>query len=233
MTQLINNDLIWISIPRCASKSIEDSLIKSNLNLTACSDIQKYNNIFPDQDIHGHVKLSVLKEEFGYKNTIRIKRDWFERWLSGFAHVFRTIERHGNYNLKTKWEDVDNEFIYNFFDQEFINQLYIFDDECIKKCFLKFIKEEQIDYKLAPHQTLICVLLSQNYWTENQKCTYEFDFNEIDKFSEFIENRYGEKLNIQLLNKEFTPKNKIDVDQKLRDFVWNSFEKPYIKSKLL
>ena len=41
MSLLINNDLIWVSIPKCASISIETALLNSNLNITKFSEYEE------------------------------------------------------------------------------------------------------------------------------------------------------------------------------------------------
>ena len=76
---------------------------------------------------------------------------------------------------------------------------------------------------------LIPILISEKYWKSNQKCTYEFDITEIDKFINFIENRFGEKLIIKKENASSKKPNKLIIDDKLKDFVWKNFESIYEK----
>lgn len=228
MSYLINNDLIWVAIPKCASISIERALVKTNLVL----DSIHYNN---DKSIHSHIRVSEAISTFGNKETVCIKRDWFERWMSSLQYVINGTDNYSPYTFKVKWEDIDNEFIYNFFTDSYINNLYLFlnNYDVTKDCFLEFVEEKEIIPNIFPYEYTICTLLSQRYWVENQQCTYEFDISELDKFSEFIENRFGEKLNIEKFNSNPETKSKIIIDDKLRNWVWDKFEKPFIKTNRL
>lgn len=68
---LINNKLIWISIPRCASVSIENSLYNSSLNIKKIISerhlIEEFNNKIK---YHSHSRKRDCIHQFGYKDTI-------------------------------------------------------------------------------------------------------------------------------------------------------------------
>ena len=237
MGLLINNELIWVSIPKCASFSIERALLNSSLSITKL----KKDELNPEK--HSHHPISLLFEEFGVHETICIKRDWCERWISGLNFLFDTIKDSSKYTEIIKWEDVDNEFIYNIFDKKCIDLLYTADstNQNYAKVFSKFVQEKELhplEYKENGETKLhivptICVLLSQNFWKKNKECTYEFDITEIDKFSNFIYNKFGEKLNIEKLNQSPTAKNNIVIDNKLKNWIWDNFEKRFEKGKVL
>jgi hypothetical protein len=237
MGLLINNELIWLSVPKCASHSIEKSLLNSSLNIIQL----KKDGLNPDK--HSHHPISVLFEEFGIHKTICIKRDWCERWISALKYLFDTIEDSSKYNEIIKWKDVDNEFIYNIFDTDCINLLHNANstNDNYKQVFLKFIKEKELhplEFKENGETKVhivptVCVLLSQNFWKENISCNYEFDIKEIDKFVDFIYEQYGEKLIVKKLNESPKTKNKIIVDDKLKNWIWDNFEKRFEKGKKL
>jgi benzoyl-CoA reductase/2-hydroxyglutaryl-CoA dehydratase subunit BcrC/BadD/HgdB len=73
-------------------------------------------------------------------------------------------------------------------------------------------------------------LVSQNFFKSNRKCTYEFDIKEIDKFTDFIEERFGERLVIEKFNKTTKRANKIIINDELKSFIWDNFEKPFEKN---
>ena len=79
----------------------------------------------------------------------------------------------------------------------------------------------------------ISTLFSQNYWKDNNKCDYEFDINEINKFVDFIEEKFGEKLIIDKLNSNSKTKSKLVLNDELKSFVWDKFEKKYNKKNHL
>ena len=63
----------------------------------------------------------------------------------------------------------------------------------------------------------------------NKKCAYEFDIKEMDKFVDFIENRFGERLIIKNTNQSTKRPNKIVIDDELKSFIWENFEKRFEK----
>lgn len=222
MSLLINNELIWVSIPKCASMSIEDALLKSNL------DIKRHSYSIKSEPLHTHIGINKLKEEFGNKETICIKRDWFEKWLSAIQFCFETIiPSDGNLPIK-KWEDIDNDFIYSIFTDEFVNLLYSEKTDALQECYTKLILNGN-----KTETNRLSALFSQNYWKENNKCTYEFDIKEMHRFVDFIENKFGERLEIHKINENPKTKSKLILDDELKNFVWEKFEKRFNKKNYL
>jgi len=221
---VINNELIWVSIPRCASVSIENSLYNSSLNIKKIipkrSLIEKPKN----KIYHFHTKKTDCINYFGYKDTICITRNWFDRWLSAFEYFFYCSTIQHNNQLICNWEDVDNQFIFKYFNNDFANAIYSENIIEIEKYYNSlFIK---INKNLP--ETLY-IFNSQNFWKENEKCTYEFDITEIDKFINFINDRFGVKLEITKMNDTKKIKNKIEINDELKTFLWNTFESRFVK----
>ena len=235
MGLLINDELIWISIPRCASVSIEDALLNSNLK------IKRLETDTDFEPAHMHFKKSVLYQQFGIHKTICIKRDWFSKWISGVYQLFNWIDSTKIYTPIRKWEDIDNEFIYDTFDTDFTNAIYAENTENWDIAFLRLIKESSLRDKVYDSKGnimpdvigILSVLLSQNHYKDNKLADYEFDISEIDKFSDFIYDKFGERLNIKRLNESKPISNKIIIDDKLKKWVWDKFEKPFQKRNTL
>ena len=228
MSLLINNELIWISVPRCASYSIETSFYNSNLK------IEHYNNSFNHLSpgdigfVHEHFNLYNLNNRWLNKKTIRIKRDWMERWLSALEHLWFSIEKSNNRNPVIPYEEIDNDFIYQTFTKKFGNELYSEGGQY--KIFYYLIKDFVLteSFKLGTRTGL---LWSQNYWLSGEKkCDFEFDINELDKFADFIEKKYGEKLIIEHQNKSKKKTNKIIINDDLKNHIWEVFESPFYKT---
>jgi hypothetical protein len=227
MSYLINNELIWISNPKCASYSIETALINSKL------EIQKYNQ---DKNVnHIHIPLNECMHKFGKKESICVTRDWFSKWMSSLNFIWDYIEFNTELTPICKWEDVNNEFIYNLFDIEFLNKLHLVNNEDNMKCFLKLIKydEEFLPNVPIDVSNIMVTLISEKFYKSNQKCTYEFDIKEIDKFINFIEKKFGEKLIIENTNISTKRPNKIIINDELKQFIWESFEKRFEKNNKL
>lgn len=225
MSYLINDNLIWVSTPKCASVSIELALLNSNLKL------KKYNEFFTKK-LHIHPPLNICLIQFGLKESVCITRDWFNKWLSALNFIWDIIELRTDYTPICKWEDMNNEAIYNIFNDEFVNKLYSMDEGNYLECFLKLLK----NYTELPPEGIygtMATIVPERFWKSNQKCTYEFDIKDLDKFTNFIENRFGEKLLIENNNVSTKRPNKIILNEELKSFVWEKFEKPFEKRNQL
>ena len=217
---LINNKLIWISIPRCASVSIENSLYNSSLNIKkVISERHLIEESKNKIKYHSHSRKRDCINQFGHKDTICITRNWLDRLLSAFEYFFYCSEIQHNNELICNWEDVDNTFIYKYFNNDFANAIYSENSKEIQECYNSlFVK---INKNLP--ETLY-IFNSQNFWKENEKCTYEFDISEIYKFIDLIDERFGVKLDITKMNDTKKIKNKIEINDELKTFLWNTFE---------
>lgn len=227
MGLLINNELIWISIPKCASSSIENALLNSNLK------IEKHWRHHTSPNKHFHIKLDELYEYFGKKETICIIRDPLERWISSLKTIWLSIVFKG-YTPIIKWEDIDNDFLYKTFNKTFINNLHF--QFTIEKCNFIIIK----DYNVTRPAGNFFLMTSQQFWKNNEKCTYEFSINELYKVEEFLYKKYKENVkipnidpNYEFKNNDTHKKNKIIIDDELRNWYWESFEKRFEKNNKL
>ena len=214
---LINNELIWISIPRSASVSIENSLYNSSLNIKKV--ISERHLIEESENkikYHSHSRKRDCIKQFGHKDTICITRNWLDRLLSAFEYFFYCSMVQHNNELICNWEDVDNEFANAIYSENWKEI-----QECYNSLFVKINKN-------LP-ETLY-IFNSQNFWKENEKCTYEFDITEIHKFIDFIDDRFGVKLDITKTNDTKKIKNKIEDNDELKTFLWNTFESKFVKN---
>jgi hypothetical protein len=227
MAYLINDNLILISIPRTASKSVEKTLLNSNLKL------KKFEYNYIDKNLHIHVPLNDCLNHFGNKESVCITRNWFDRWFSALNYIWDKIENETPFELICKWEEINNDFVFKLFDNDFLYNLHLGNYEGYMKCLNRIIlnKKNLIEYDYQP--LWMVTFISQKFWKSNQKCTYEFDIKEIDKFVEFIENRFGEKLIMENINKSTKRTNKMIIDNELKSFVWDNFEKRFEKRNQL
>lgn len=230
MSLLINDDLIWISIPKCASMSIERALINSELDTKLRLE---YKYAFEHEGMHAHIKKSQLFNEFGIYPTICITRNWLDSWLSSLEFIWQRLSSN-QYSPIIQWEDINNQFIYDTFDINFSKKLYHTTDwdDNLKKLINNPLQLET-DSKSPYITSLLSTMVSQNYWKENQPCTYEFDIKELHKFEEFIQKRYGVSFNIPHLNSTPKVKNKIEINDELKNHLWSVFEKPFERTNKL
>jgi hypothetical protein len=225
MSLCINNDLIWVSIPKCASTSTEHAFYNSGLDIT---HIYFENKKVIDK--HIHFQIDYLYNKFGVKETVCIKRDYFERWLSALVFLWEYLESK-NITPIVPWEEIDNNTIYEIFNKDYIDRMHNSNPDDIVDLDRHFLKDkEQKDIVYFGLHLIFC---SQMYWVNNKKCTYEFDITEIDKFEKFISDRYSIDFKIPSLNKTIKNPNKIVPDEKLKKWVFDNFEKRFISRNSL
>jgi hypothetical protein len=151
VSHLINNELIWISNPKCASYSIELALRNSKLKLEMY-DPSKMST-------HYHTPLNECLLTWGNKESICVIRDWVSKWLSALNFIWDKIEIYTEYTPIRKWEDIDNEFLYKIIDTNFVNNLHLINGDGYKSCFFKLVKENYDPLKEIPH--IMTSLISQ------------------------------------------------------------------------
>jgi len=224
---VIEDDLIYVGTPKTATISIEQALKDSGLNL------EFYNT--DKVRTHVHTSLHFMHEKFGYKESFCVNRDWFERWLSGFKFILISLESK-NIKLKTKIEDISNEFIYNMFTVENIDKLYGGTLKEDLKYLCSYITDDLEDLIEKDSPGILKILCSSGYWIGSKKCTYEFDINNLKSLEEFISNRYNISFNIPKLN-VINPERKnrfknLVIDSELKNFIFERFEKPFLKKSI-
>jgi hypothetical protein len=238
MSFLINNELIWLSIPKNASYSIESSLKNSSLNIKPIErygQYKKYTSNNNELIRHMHFNLKSCIEEFGSHKTICIKRDYADRWVSGLSQLYKELHLRGS-NFRIRFEDIDNKIIYDLFDKSVIQNINTCEEENQLNFLRKLVTNDLKNVELKNFRFLWTLLVSQNYWKSNKICTYEFDINELDKFQNFIKNRYDTDIAIPKLNStnnSIFKKNKVILDEKLKNWIWENFEVPFVKSNKL
>ena len=229
MSLLINDDLIWISVPKCASISIEKSLLNSDLNIKYYYGYRYLHHI---ESQHTHYPKFKLFDYFGIKETICVNRDWIDRWISALEYLW-SIFNFLKINPLIEWEEIDNEFIINTFNSEFGKVLTHTSNW--DNILLKLLKNSEniIDGNINNTSKYLGVFMSQKHWKENQPCTYEFNIKELYKFEEFIQKRYRISFNLEHLNSTLKIKNKIKINDELKNHLWNVFEKPFERTNKL
>lgn len=225
---IINNQLIWVPIPKCASFSIETALVRSDLDLKNWNMANKRKEFLFQK--HQHPTKKFLESTFGKKETFCVRRDWFDRWLASLRFFWSSSIENGITPI-VQYEEIDNDFIYDIFNKKFAETLN-FKEHGIITCTNILIKENVLDFKSDINKGLAHLFLSQNYYTSNQNCTYEFDIKKLYELENFIESKFNTKIEITKNNvTDKTIKNKIIIDDKLKNHIWQLFEEPYINNK--
>ncbi len=232
---LLQDDLILLNIPRCASHSTESSIIHSDINYNYASTIDKKVVIYSSTNIddfykntihlpHGHFRLNDCYSLFGRKQAISITRDYFDKFLSSLTFFYELINYENNILDVTA---VDAEFIKKTFNLNFVYSIENKPTE-LKTLLINLfgIDDTRLNIKLSKS---LLIFNSIKWWQSNEIIKYEFDINEMDKFKYFIENRYDTSITIPHENK--SNKNiifpNLIINDALKSYIWKTFEKKY------
>ena len=80
-------------------------------------------------------------------------------------------------------------------------------------------------------QNISHLFLSQYYWTDNLNCSYEFHIENLSELERFMGDKFDCEFQIKKENASINKENKIIVNDELKNHIWNTFEKPFYKSR--
>lgn len=216
---LIDKRLIYVATPKTATQSIKAAIINSGIPFEEFHD-----NLAPGEN-HYHVTLSEMINKWGIKESFCLERDWFERWLSGITYLIYGYLHYDNLQPRFRLEDIDNNFIFETFTEDFVNTLYSPDKDDLRKIQDIFLYNPD---KLE-HPGRVKVLCSSNFWKSGKKCTYEFNFKNFDKIETFFKESFNCEFEIPNLNeiKSIFKLVNVEINDELKDFVFHRFEKRF------
>ena len=267
---LIENELVFVAVPKNASISVHDALENSDFNIkptfneefmineeyhklkTPSASNMKFIKEHNKVKIHNHVRLGLIYDFLGAKpDAIIIKRDYCDRFISCFNYIFSYWVVNA-YNIKLKKDIITNEFIYKYFTKDVVGMIFqlINDDlrykydknlkkSLIEPIFINYAEEENIENIIETklyNDTFInfSIFNSQEMYKSGYDVKYVFDIKKLTELELFLSNKFDKEIKIGKENS--IPKSiidtKIEEDQKLRDWVWKNFEKPYFTKKI-
>jgi hypothetical protein len=194
---LINNDFVFLPIPKNASTSIIYSVMQWGIKVDFGNEemnttmLQQINN--NQSFMHYHTTYYHIKNMFPNKKIIGIKRPSADRFLSALKHMILMC-RQNNVELKYDFAKLNESEIITIFT-EIINQLSI---EKIPIIFKNELKEySDIIYKIVKENItenylnfdigLLNNFYSQYAWGLNE-CDIILDISELNKFTDMIKN---------------------------------------------
>ena len=277
---LIENEIVFLSVPKNASISVHYALEESKLNIEptwnyafstklALESYERSYN-YSNHKIKLHIHLST-NYVYHYLNKkvpiIFIKRDYSERFISALNYIFnfQIVQAYGyeysdilnNYILP----NIDNDWLYETFTKDVIEKI-IFNSmsvnntqhtevesygtivhKLVLSSLNKLVKNKKIIKIPKPNEMLwpnskyinFNILSSQEIYKSGYTPKYIFDIYELDKLENFVEEKFEKEITIKKENSldKTTIKTNFINDTKLRDWVWNNFEKQYFKKTLI
>jgi hypothetical protein len=264
---LIEKEIVFLSVPKCASVSIHDALEMSDLEIEATYNLGKsvkmvkdtgVNKMFasalnPNYKIKTHRHLSIagvytyLRER---PEIIFVKRDYCKRFISAFNYLFNFWIPTIYPGIVPSLKFVDNDFIYRIFTRENLKHILYYDEtsqdpemhmhptllnQKIMDLLNSFTKEKvEINKNDYSYGVFYKMLDSQEFWKSGYTPKHIFDIGELDRLENFLLERYGKRIEIGRRNTKdhMLIRTNIVEDTKLRNWVWDNFEKNYFTKKI-
>lgn len=270
---LIENELIFLSVPKNASMAVHHALEESTIDIKptfphdAMMNMVLRNN--PKQftennhkiKIHTHYTTAEVYSNINKKlPTIFIKREYSDRFLSALNYIFNFSLPYAYPEFKNILHNIDNEWVYKNITNDVVENIKIYNptdmsfdknqidspgdlvSKSIIKSLNKFIKNKISIEKISPYNQPFPknkyinfkILDSQEIYKSGYTPKYIFDISELDGLQDMMMDRYGKKLQIKKVNvmEKSVIKTNFINDDKLKNWVWNNFEKHHFVKRI-
>jgi hypothetical protein len=224
---LINNDFVYLPIPKNASTSIMYSLLQWRIKFDSGNEEinkQMIEEISKTEFTHYHTTYDYLINKFPNKKAVGIRRPSVDRFFSSLKYMIQECRRN-NVELKYNFEKLKESEVIEIFTKIFYDLPYSKDRPIVFENELKqynnqinnIIKENiTTDYSNFDYN-LVNNFHSQYYWGLN-KCDTIIDMSELHKFTDMIKNI---KPNFNLIKMNDTDDMKLNIERsdKIIEFV--------------
>ena len=201
---LVNDNFLYLNLPRSASTSFTISCLKRNIKLKHFNkvvddsqskiNLQLDNETIADSILHNHEGIIVLNEKFGTEyDIISVKRDKYERWISIWKHCIDEIHKIGDKKTYEKLITLTEDDVLDF-DSNMIASYNLFERD---KLIENFIDKYELN-KENKYLTIIFSILFTpfSHYHNFDKRIKWFDFDKLFELEEWVSDRL--KLNFKL-----------------------------------
>lgn len=258
---LVDNKFIFLSLPRCASTSLEYSFILSGFDVQHVNPFTAERNSrvdfkqVPPADImnyieHGHESLVELEEKFGSTYPIiAVKRDSRARFFSLYQHILYDLRRVGELKL------------YNHFKNLTATELFFFNtkDLVTKESRWNVINKYLLEHKLKPksidlnltksnlissenkmegyYMNILDILITPlSFWHNHDSRIKWFNIQDLGEMENWIRNTTGKPFTLGKVNSNVGEESRVKLDdtflQAYSD-IYDYYDKPKIVKTLI
>jgi hypothetical protein len=271
---LIENELIFLSVPKNASMAVHYALEESDINIKPTFPYENMLNRISEKHrkhhekvnhkikIHAHYTTAETYSNINKKlPTIFIKREYSDRFVSGLNYIFNYIIPIVYPQLRPALPNINNEWVYENITRDVIENIKIYNptdmsfdvnqidspQDCVHRVVInalnKFVDNKVVLKKIIspynapwPENKYINFKLldSQEIYKSGYTPKYIFDISELDRLEKMMMDRYGKILEIKKVNNMNITNIKTNFvnDNKLKNWVWDNFEKHHFTKKL-
>lgn len=228
---VINDEVVFIPIPKNASWSVEDTCIEYGFNL-------KYPNVLWENSIkhkiknpykHIHSSLSYLTETFGINyDFVCIIRDSTDRFISAWKYFIQAMVEILPENDSKKIKNLGNEFVISFFIEnidDFKKSYYSIEIriELLIKLLNKMnvIGDININDEFKKRYAIhILSFVSQYQWIQSSGVKVkQFRFDNLNEFENYLSNKLNTNFKLIHKNKTKLDYSGVSKTKELIDFV--------------
>jgi hypothetical protein len=233
---LINNEFVFLAVPRNATSSMYRSLRTWNIPINWCPEIMnfelKYNLITNDDTKHYHFTYNTLIKFFPNKPFITLYRDPTDRFISGIYYFFDCLFKNKPKSLMHDFLKFNTNDYINFFKNliiELNNYVKEGNNIGLNPFFHKYFTNTKFNineyYEL---RTILSIFLSQYYYG-TQHCDEIIPIENIKLLEQRIQIIKPNFNLIKVNEKNLNLHLNIKKTDKLEEFVYEFIDKPFIK----
>jgi hypothetical protein len=233
---LVDNNFIFLNLPRCASSSFQNTCLYYNLPLDFYDDsVSKIIKSKQENDIaHYHESLILLQTKFGKDYpVISVKRDPKECFISMWKHIINFLYKNGLKNEAEQFTNLKINDILTYSSHDTMTP------ENRSKYIYEFLKKTGITRNMVNENflSLLNTLLIpvSNFHNDNQSIIW-FKFNELHKLEDWVSNRLNIDFKLQHLNSSNHLECELKNDENFRkvyDSIYGHLNNPKIEITLL
>lgn len=224
---LINNDFVYLPIPKNASTSIVYSLIQWRIKVDSGKEeinkimIEKINKT---EFTHYHTTYDLITDKFPNKKVVGIRRPSVDRFFSSLKYMIQESKKN-NVKLKYNFEKLNESEIIEIFTKIFYELSFTKDNPILfanelkqyKNKLNKIINENITTNYLNFDYGLMNNFHSQYSWGLN-KCDTIIDISELNKFTDMIK-KIKPNFNLIKMNDTDDMTLNIEKSDKIIEFV--------------
>ena len=262
---LIDNKFLYLSLPRCASTAFHYSCILNEINVqTHNGEWETANDKIDFKSIdktslmnyiyHGHESLIDLQNKFGNEYPIiAVNRDRHQRFYSLYKHILFDLKRIGFERIYEKFSNLTLDELFFFTKDDVATKKQRWDKICEYLIDLKLL-DEKIDISVTSKfnksneeyfktnskgyaVNMIDILLTPiSHWTNNDPNIIWFDFNEMDKFENWVSNKLEKPFTLHSANSSKHMESKILLNDdfiKKYNTIYDYYDYPKLQKTLI
>lgn len=251
---LVDNRFIFLSLPRCASTSLEYSFILSGFDVQHVNPFTAEKNSkidfkqVPPADImnyieHGHESLVELEEKFGSTYPIiAIKRDSRARFFSLYQHILYDLRRVGEVELYEHFKNLTAEELFFFSKEDLVTKVSrwsVLNDYLVKNK----LKPKAINLDLTKsnlissenkmegyYMNILDILITPlSFWHNHDSRIKWFNIQNLGEMESWIKNATGKAFTLEKVNSNIGEESKVHLNDafiQAYSNVYDYYDKP-------